>query len=253
MAYPRKSISVNNIPPILPLKNYSSYEMKRIEELMLITNEKTKNLPKTILFEDLDLTFYEYVNNGNLLLVIDGKKVPVFYLENERWGELQKTWKFMDDDKNIPTPYITVRRSDVQDGTRMDGKYNVAQNKLFKYLDVPILDDGQVINLRYKMPQPTNVDFLYEVALFTKYREDVNTYDELLFKKYASLQDYVWVKGYPMPLKRESRSEPKNVLNVDGDKIYVTIYTIRLQGFIQDEKDFQIIKTFRKPNIGLSL
>lgn len=250
---PSKSISVNNIPPSNRIKDYSSIELNRVEELMLQTNSKTKYLPRTILFEDLDLSFFEYVNSGNLELIIDGDKTPVFYLENERWGELQKTWKFVDDDKNVPTPYITVRRASKEPGTRMDGKFNVAQNMLFKYLDVPILDDGQVINLRYKMPQPTNIDFIFEVCLFTKYRVDVNKYDEQIFRKFASLQDYLFIKNYPMPLKLESYGEPRDILNIDGDKLYQAKYSIRLQGFIQDENDFKIVKTTRKPNIGLDL
>lgn len=253
MALPKKSISVKNVPPSNRIKDYSSYEMDRVEELMLLTNEKTKYFPRSILLENLDESFFNYVNTGNLEIIIEGDKVPVFYLENERWGELQKTWKFTDKDKNVPTPYITIVRSSTEKGTRIDGKYNVAQNALFKYLDVPILDDGQLIYLRYKMPQPTNIDLVYEVSLFTKLRVDVNQFDELVFRKYASLQDYIFINNYPMPLKLEERSEPRSILNVDGDKLYHSKYVIRLQGFIQDEKDFKIVKTFRKANIGINL
>jgi hypothetical protein len=61
-------------------------------------------------------------------IAIDGKAVPTFYLDNDRWGEFSKTWKFMDNDKNVPTPYITVRRIDKQAGTRLGTKYRIRRN-----------------------------------------------------------------------------------------------------------------------------
>jgi hypothetical protein len=117
-------------------------------------------------------------------------------------------------------------------------------------MDVPILDEGEVIYLRFKMPEPTNVDMVYEVSLFTKYRVDVNLYDEQVLRNFASKQDYVFVKGTPFPLMLEGIDEPKSLENVDGDRFFVARYTLKLMGFIQDEKEFEITKTLRKTKIG---
>jgi hypothetical protein len=196
---------------------------------------------------------YNYVNTDGMKIVIDGKDVPVFYTDNDRWGEFSKTWKFVDDDKNVPTPYITVRRIDKQKGTRLGIKHRIPQGRKFGYMDVPILDEGEIIYLRFKMPEPVNVDLTYEIVLFTKYRVDVNLYDEQVLKNFASQQDYILVKGNPMPLKFEGFAESNPIQNIDGDRYFVSKYAIKLQGFIQDEKEFEIVKTLRKTKLGYSV
>jgi hypothetical protein len=224
--------------------------MDRIEELMRATNTKTKYLPRTILLEDLDQALFDYVNRDGMQLTIDNKRVATFYMDNDRWGEFSKTWKFMDDDKNVPTPYITVRRIDKQAGTRLGTKYRVPQPRKFRYMSVPILDNGQIIYLLFKMPEPTNVDMIYEVALFTKYRVDVNAYDEQVLKNFASRQEYITIKGNPLPLLFEGFAESNPIENIDGDRFFVSKYALKILGFIQDEKEFEIVKSTRRPRIG---
>jgi len=232
---------------------YLKYGFDRIETLMLNTDKKTNYLPRTIGFEDIDLEINNTFKTGDFKLVVDGKLVPAFYLENERWGEFSKTWKFMDGDKNVPTPYITIRRTGKEPGTRLGTKYRVPQPRNFRYLDVPIMDEGQVINLRFKMPEPVNVDLLYEVRLFTKYRVDFNQYDENVFRQFASRQAYIWVKGTPFPVHLESTTEANSMENIDGDCFYVGIYNIRALAYIQNEKEFEITKTTRLPRIGFNI
>ena len=253
MALPKKSKFDINLDPPKVGTEFLKYGFDRIEQLMINTDKKTNFLPRSIGFADIDQGINDYVDSGNLNLVIDGEVVPVFYLENERWGEFSKTWKFMDGDKNVPTPYITVRRSAKEEGTRLGKRFIIPQNKAFTYLDVPILDEGQVINLRFKIPQPTNVDLLYEMSLFTKYRVDVNEFDEKVYRNFASRQGYIFPKGHPMPIHLESTNEENTVENIDGDRFYVTKYILRVLGYIQNEEDFEITKTSRKPRFGVDL
>lgn len=250
MALPKKvKLTLDVNPPKIGTE-YLKYGMERIETLMRETDTNTKYLPRTILLEDLDQALFNYVNDDGMKAVIDNKSVPSFYLDNDRWGEFSKTWKFTDNDKNVPTPYITVRRIDKQIGTRLGSKYRVPQPRKFRYLDVPILDDGQVIYLRFKMPEPTNVDMIYEVALFTKYRVDVNQYDEQVLKNFASRQEYLNIKGNPVPLLFEGFAESNPIENIDGDRFFVSKYALKILGFIQDEKEFEIVKTSRTPKFG---
>ena len=254
MALPKKKkfdMEIVDVPSVGT--KYLEYGMDRIEELMLKTDENTNFLPRTIGFKDMDRAIFDDMKDGKFKLVIDGKTVPAFYLENERWGEFSKTWKFMDQDKNVPTPYITVRRSGKAPGTRLGTKYRIPQPRHFRYLDVPILDDGQVITLRYKIPEPVNVDLLYEVRLFTKYRIDFNKYDEIYYRNFASRQHYIWIKGAPMPVHLESTDEANSIENIDGDRFYVGIYNLRVLGFRQNEEEFQIVKTSRRPRIAYDL
>ena len=250
MAVPKKvKYSIDTNPP-RPGNDYLEYGMDRIEELMQKTDEKTKYLPRTILLEDLDQAVFDFANSEKMKIVLEGRKVPVFYLDNDRWGEFSKTWKFMDNDKNVPTPYITVRRISKEPGTRLGTKYRVPQPRKFRYVDVPILDEGEIIYLRFKMPQPVNVDLTHEVSLFTKYRVDVNIFDEHVLKNFASRQDYVFIKGTPFPLLLDNISEPKNIENIDGDKLFISKYTIKILGFLQNEEEFEIVKTLRKIKIN---
>jgi uncharacterized protein (UPF0216 family) len=254
MSLPKKKKYNNEIiNPIINSDKYLEYGFDRIEKLLANTDEKTVYLPRTISFEDIDLSVFDYVNTENLELIVDGKKVPVFYLENERWGEFSKTWKFMDQDKNVPTPYIAIRRVDKKQGTRLGDNFNIPQNKLFRYVDVPILDEGQEINIRYKIPQPINVDLFYEISLFTKYRVDVNQLDNIILKNFASKQGYISIRGNYMPILLDEISEPKTIENIDGDKFYISKYKLKTLGFIQDENDFKIVKTSRKPRFGVHI
>ena len=250
MSFPKKiKLTLDVNPPKIGTE-YLKYGMDRIEELMRLTDTKTKYLPKTILFENLDQALFDYVNQDGMKLMLENKIVPTFYLDNDRWGEFSKTWKFMDNDKNVPTPYITVRRIDKQPGTRLGTKYRIPQPRKFRYMDIPILDEGQIVYLRFRMPEPTNVDMIYEVALFTKYRVDVNQYDEQVLKNFASRQEYLNIKGNPLPLLFEGFAEANPIENIDGDRFFVSKYALKILGFIQDEKEFEIIKTTRKPIFG---
>lgn len=254
MALPiKKKFDIEVINPIKVGNEYMKYGLDRIEELMINTDKKTNYLPRTIQFEDTDTEIFNDFKDGKFQLIVDGKIVPTFYLENERWGEFSKTWKFMDEDKNVPTPYITVRRTGKKEGTRLGTKYRIPQPRNFRYLDVPILDDGQVINLRFKIPEPVNVDLLYEVRLFTKYRVDFNAYDEQVFRNFASRQAYIFVKGTPFPVHLESIEEANTIENIDGDRFYVGVYNIKVLSYIQNEKEFEIVKTSRKPKLRVNV
>jgi len=250
MSFPKKTkLTLDTNPPKIGTE-YLKYGLDRIEELMRLTDSKTKYLPRTILLEDLDQAVFNYVNRDGMKAIIDNKIVPTFYLDNDRWGEFSKTWKFMDNDKNVPTPYITVRRIDKRIGTRLGTKYRIPQPRKFRYMNVPILDNGEVIYLQFRMPEPTNVDLIYEVALFTKYRVDVNLYDEQVLKNFASRQEYIVIKGNPLPLLFEGFAEANPIENIDGDRFFVSKYALKILGFIQDEKEFEIVKTTRRPRIG---
>lgn len=253
MSLPKKKkvkYSINVNPPKVGTE-FLKYGIERIEELMRQTDTKTKYLPRTILLEDMDQAMFDYVSNEEgMKVIIDGDVVPTFYLDNDRWGEFRKTWKFMDNDKNVPTPYITVRRKSKEPGTRLGKKYRVPQPRKFRYLNVPILDEGEIIYLMFKMPEPTNVDLIYEVSLFTKYRIDVNKYDEQVLKNFGSHQDYVFIKGTPLPILLDSFDENNPIENNDGDRFFVSKYNIKMLGLLRDEKEYEITKTLRKPRIG---
>jgi len=250
MSLPSKIKYTLDVNPLRPGSEFLKYGMEQIEKLMQATDVKTKFLPRTILLEDLDQAVFNYVSQEKMKVVIDGKVVPAFFLENERYAELSKTWKYVDSDNNVISPFVSTRRIDKQIGTRLGSKYRIPQPHKFRYLNVPILDAGEVIYLQMKMPEPVNVDLTYEVALITKFRVDVNQYDEQVLKNFASRQEYINIKGSPMPLLFEGFAEANTIENIDGDRFFISKYALKILGFIRDEKEYEIVKTVRKPKIG---
>ncbi len=248
MALPKKKTDFI-LNPVKVGNEYLKYGFDRIEELMIKTDQRTNYLPRTIKLKDIDASIFDFVKNKDMKLILDGTDVPTFYLTKERWGELAKTWQFVDNDKNILTPYVTVRRTKKEIGTRLGNKkYVVAQHRPFVYVDVPIIDEGEQINLRFKVPQPTSVDLTFEVRLFSKYQNDVNFFDEKILQLFASRQAYTWIKGTPFAIHLEEMND-ENVQDIKGDRMYVSVYTIKILAFIQDEKNFEIVKTSRIPKI----
>lgn len=249
MSLPKKKTDFV-LNPVKIGTEYLKYGFDRIEELMQKTDQKTNYLPRTIRLRDLDAALFDFTKNKDMKLILDGKDVPTFYLSKERWGEFAKTWQFSDNDQNVLTPYITVRRTRKEPGTRVGKRFIVPQPRTFVYVDVPILDEGEVINLRFKVPEPTFVDMYYEVRLFSKYQNDINAYDEQILELFASRQAYCWTKGTPFAIHLESNEE-ENVQDIKGDRMYVTVYQVKVLGYIQNEKKFQIVKTTRMPKISV--
>jgi hypothetical protein len=56
-----------------------------------------------------------------------------------------------------------------------------------------------------------------------------------------------------MPIIHEAESnQGSTVQDTKGDRMYVKQHTLKIQGFILSEEDFQITKTTRLPNIGIT-
>lgn len=253
MALPKKKLTDFNLNPPKIGSEYLKYGFERIEELMVKSDKNTNYLPKSIGLKDMDQAAFDFVKNKDMKIIIDGKDVPVIYLTNERWAEFSKTWQYVDLDKNLLTPFITVVRSGDAEGTRLGKRYSVAQRKRFRYLDVPILDEGQVISLRFKIPEPVNVDVTYDVKLFTKYQNDLNTFDEKVYKVFASRQAYTFIKGNPMPIHHENSDNQNTVQDANGDRMYIKQHQIKILGFLQSQDEFEITKTTRLPNINITV
>jgi hypothetical protein len=232
---------------------YLKYGFDRIETLMVKSDTKTTFLPKSIGYKDLDQGIFDFVKNKDIKIIVDGKDVPVIFLTNERWAEFSKTWQYVDLDKNLLTPFITVVRTAESEGTRLGKKFNFAQKRRFRYLDVPIFDEGQTINLRFKIPEPVNVDLTYDIRFFTKYQNDVNTFDEKVRRAFASRQAYTFVKGNPMVIHHEGEEIQNSVQDVKGDRMYVKKHTVKILGFLQNREEFEIVKTTRLPNINVTV
>jgi hypothetical protein len=228
-----------------------------VDKLMYHTDEHSTNLPTSITLRDLDGGMNELFIKGALKInfprktITDTKEVfvdgptPVIFMTNERWGEFSKTWKFTDQDKNISSPFITIRRTVKERGTHSIVHYGVVHRKTFTYKKDVQWDGEKLSYINYKIPQPTPVDLTYEVKFFTKYMKYGNSMDELVFRTFDSRQHYIDVNGHYFPVVIEGMEEQNTVDDIDGDRMYVTTYTLKLIGYLQFESEFEIVEGLR--------
>ena len=78
------------------------YGPSRRQELLDKINEYGTFLPKSILHEDLDRGFLDFVKN-DLRVVVDGKVVPVvdILITTQNWAQFTQTWNINDLDKML--------------------------------------------------------------------------------------------------------------------------------------------------------
>ena len=125
MALPKK------IKKTLDLKPVKTGYDRRVELLDKINKDGTF-LPKSLLHEDLDRGFLDFVKN-NLKTVTDGKTIPIvdIILTTQNWAQFTQTWNFSNLDKNVEPPVITtVRSPEVKYGSLPSLRYNIHTSNL---------------------------------------------------------------------------------------------------------------------------
>lgn len=219
---------------------------ERQQELIDLISDKSIYFPKSMFLEDLDQGIMDFTSN-QLKVTVEGNDVPVLFLTKERWANLTLTWQYSDDNGNITMPFITVRRSEPpKQGTNESIKYRIAQNKKFTYTRVPTFENGVFGTDIYRIPQPVPIDMTYEISIFTHFLEDLNLFNETIQYSFASGQAYVNINGYYVPMMLNDVSDESNMDDFEGHKFYSQTATIVMQGFLQDDKNYEIIKSLRR-------
>ena len=197
-------------------------------------------LPKSILHEDMDRDFIEYVENS-LNLTLGGKKVPVIFLSLQRWAEFAKTWQFSDENKNTKIPFITIiRKPDAQVGTNYAGAYNIPGKPTFTYMKIPTWDGNIKSFDIYQIPQPVSVDLHYEVRLFCNRMRDLNLFNKKMLESFSAGQKYLRINGHPIPLMLDTIGDESVINNIDEKRYYVQLYSIKMLGYLLDEREFKV-------------
>ena len=212
-------------------------------------DKKGTYLPKGVDFEDIDRSFFDFVDD-DLELVLNGDTVPVIVLTITKWAEFSKTWSFSDKYKNIKMPFITIiRQPNPQIGTNQAGNWNIPGNKLYTYIKVPTSEGGRRGIDTYKIPQPTSVDLIYDVRLFCNRMKDLNEFNKIIQKTFNSRQFYISIKGHPMPIHLEKIGD-ESQKNIDERRFYVQHYEMKVLGYILDENDFEVIPSINRAKIN---
>ncbi len=215
--------------------------VERRQEILNDIADQGTFLPRGVSYEDIDGTFIEFAEK-DLEIVIDGEKVPVIFLTLQKWSEFSKTWQHSDKYKNVKMPFITVvRKPNPQVGTNQAGLFNIPGRNTYTYMKVPTFEGGRRGIDVYKIPQPTAVDFTYEVRLFCNRMRDLNKLNTKVQYAFNAIQYYVRVNGHPMPITLENIGDESNIEDFDKRRFYVQPFEMKLAGYILDEDQFEVI------------
>ena len=243
MALPKKIKKDISLVPQL-------YGPERRQELLDKINEHGTYLPKSILHEDLDRGFLDFVKE-ELGIVSDGKKVPVIdiLITTQNWAQFTKSWNFNDLDKNIVPPFITtVRTPEVKYGSTPSLQYTIPNRKQFFYAMVPTWgSDGRKGMDVYTIPQPVPVDIKYSIKIICNRMRELNSFNKKVIEKFSSRQAYTVIKGHYIPIVMDDVSD-ESVLDLEKRKFYMQSYSFTLQGFLIDENEFEV-----KPAVSRTL
>ena len=209
-------------------------------------NEDGTYLPKSIVHEDLDRGFLDFVKN-ELKTTAEGKTIPVvdIILTTQNWAQFAQTWNFQNLDKNVEPPVITtVRTPEVKYGSLPSLRYNIPNRKQFYYAAVPNFNNGRKGYDVYTIPQPVPVDIKYNVKIICNRMRELNYFNKTVVETFASRQAYTKIKGHYIPITLDDISD-ESVMDLEKRKFYIQNYSFTLQGFLIDENEFEV-----KPGIS---
>ena len=236
------------IKKTLPL-TYPPIGYERRVELLEDINKDGTYLPKSILHEDLDRGFLDFIKN-DLKTVVSGKVVKVvdILMTTQNWAQFTQTWDFNNIDKNVQPPIITtVRTPEVKYGSLPSLRYNIPNRKQYYYAAVPTWDGQRKGVDIYTIPQPVPVDIKYSVKIICNRMREINKFNQTVIEKFASRQAYTKIKGHYIPITLDDISD-ESVMDVEKRRYYIQSYGFTLQGFLSDEEEYQV-----KPGISRSL
>ena len=241
-------MAIPKIKKTLPL-TYPPIGYERRLELLEDINKDGTYLPKSILHEDLDRGFLDFVKD-DLKTVVGGKIVKVvdILMTTQNWAQFTQTWDFNNIDKNVEPPIITtVRTPEVKYGTLPSLKYTIPNRKQFYYAAVPTWDGQRKGMDIYTIPQPVPVDIKYSVKIICNRMRELNKFNQIVIEKFSSRQAYTKIKGHYIPITLDDISD-ESVMDVEKRRYYIQSYGFTLQGFLSDEEEYQV-----KPGISRSL
>ena len=236
------------IKKTLPL-TYPPIGYERRLELLEDINKDGTYLPKSILHEDLDRGFLDFIKN-DLKTVVSGKVVKVvdILMTTQNWAQFTQTWDFNNIDKNVQPPIITtVRTPEVKYGSLPSLRYNIPNRKQYYYAAVPTWDGQRKGVDIYTIPQPVPVDIKYSVKIICNRMRELNKFNQIVIEKFASRQAYTRIKGHYIPIILDDISD-ESVMDLEKRRYYIQSYGFTLQGFLSDEEEYEV-----KPGISRSL
>lgn len=234
MALPKRG----PVKPTIPLE-YPKTLLPRREEIKDMITKDGTYLPKSLLHADLDRGFLDFVKE-KIQFTSEGKKIPVvdILITTQNWSQFVETWDFQNIDKNLEPPFLTIiRNPDVKLNDKR--RYNIPNNRMYYYMEVPTWDGNRKGANIYKIPQPIPVDIKYTVALVCNRMREVNKLNQTIMNLFASYEAYQVINGHYIPIVNESFTD-ESVMDLESRKYYINKYEFTLHGFLIDEEQFEV-------------
>jgi hypothetical protein len=236
MALPKKG----PVKPNLPL-TYSKTLLPRREQIKDMITKDGTYLPKSLLHADLDRGFLDFVKE-KFNISSEGKIIPVvdILVTTQNWSQFVETWDFQNIDKNIEPPFITIiRNPEVKYGNNPAVTYNIPNNRMYYYMQVPTWNGNVMGSDIYKIPQPIPVDIKYSVAIICNRMREVNKLNQRVMETFASRQAYQVINGHYIPIINDGFTD-ESVMDLEKRKYYVQRYDFTMMGFLIDEDQFEV-------------
>jgi hypothetical protein len=234
MGLPKKIKANINLTP-----SKVGYE-RRVEMLDMI-NENGTYLPKSLLHEDLDRGFLDFVKN-DLELSVEGRTIPCvdILMTTQNWANFTQTWSFQNTDKNPEPPFITtVRIPEVKYGSLPSLMYTIPNRRQYFYAAVPTWNgDRKGVDI-YTIPQPVPIDIQFQVKIVCNRMRELNKFNKIVIEKFSSRQSYAVIKGHYIPIILNDVVD-ESVMDLEKRKYYVQSYTFTMMGFLMDEDEFEV-------------
>lgn len=221
--------------------NTSLNPKERREEISREIVRHEDYLPQPTLYEDIDKSFKEWVEN-NINLVQDNIKLPTMVLySNQRFSEYSQTWSFTDENNNIRLNFLTItRENNPSHGTIVGETYNIPGDRFYPLKKLDVIDEsGKKYKLVYKMKQPTPVDIRYKVSVMTNKYKTLNSFNEIVNTLFNSMQQYICPNGHYMSFVIETIND-ESEYNISDRQFFSQTFNVKLKGYLIKEEDFKI-------------
>ena len=198
-------------------------------------------LPKLLTYEDIDLSFKEWVENS-IDIIQDGNRLPTMVLfSNQRFSEYMQTWKYTDENNNIRLNFKTVtRENNPSHGTILGETYNIPGDRFYTLKSIQAIDDsGKRYRIDYKMKQPTPVDLTYKVSVMTNKYTCLNEFNEIIHSVFKAKQSYISPNGHYMSVTLDNISD-ESEYNIEDRQFFSQTFTAKVKGYIIRQEDIKI-------------
>ena len=230
---------------------------KNINNLLDRGFKNNDQLPKKLLLEDIDQGVVDYINGLNISVIDKDEnraKVPLVFLNQERWAEMKMNWKFLKDEsgQEMNLPFFTIRRTSVKPGEH-PLKRTIPNKKKFSFVKIGTFDGTLKGYDTYKIPQPPRVDIEYEMKFLTHYLQDVNiSYERMIMDGFSDGQGYMYINDYYVPLMLGTPTEENTVDDIASDRRFQISFPLSVYGKLVDPTNFERVPTINKIKVTFS-